>query len=103
MSSLREELARGTAHGDVYLRRLRRAQLASALLALVAFGGSVGALPLVLYLLPGLADIDVAGVPLPILLVVLGPAPVYVAIGWLHQRRADALDAAFSDLVEDRE
>jgi len=99
-SGLREELAEGTAHGDVYLRRLRRAQLGISLLALTAFGGLVGALPLVLYLMPGLQDVEVFGVPLPILLVVGPPFPLFVMIGLLHQRRADALDAAFSDLVD---
>jgi hypothetical protein len=97
---LRDELAEGTAHGDVYVRRLRRAQMGISLLALVAFGGLIGALPLVLYLLPSLQDIEVVGVPLPIVLVVLPPFPLFVAIGWLHQRRADALDAAFRDLIE---
>lgn len=96
----RDELAEATAHGDVYIRRLRRAQLAVSLLALTAFGGLVGALPLVLFLVPGLQDVLVLGVPLPIVLVVVPPFPLFVAIGWLHQHRADALDAAFRDLVE---
>ncbi len=26
--------------------------------------------------------------------------PLFIAIGWLYARRADALDAAFRDLVE---
>jgi hypothetical protein len=97
--TLREELAEGTHHGEVYLRRLRRSQMAISLLALTAFGGLVGALPLVLYLLPGLQDVEVLGVPLPIIRVVGPPFPVFVAIGWLHQRRADALDEAFRDVV----
>ena len=99
MSQLRDELAEGTAHGDVYLRRLRKAQLSVSLLALTAFGGFIGALPLVLYLVPSLMDIEVLGLPLPLVLVVVPPFPIFVAIGWLHQRRADALDAAFRDLV----
>ena len=97
---LRDELAEATAHGDVYVRRLRRSQMALALLALTAFGGAVGALPLVLFVLPSLQDIEVLGVPLPILLVVGPPFPLFVAIGWLFQRRADALDDAFRHLVE---
>jgi hypothetical protein len=97
------ELTETTAHGDVYLRRLRRAQLALSLASLVAFGGLVGALPLLLYLLPGLNRIDVLGVPLAIWLVVVPPFPLFVAIGWLQQRRADGLDAAFRELVTDEE
>jgi hypothetical protein len=92
-----------TAHGDIYLRRLRRAQLALSLASLVAFGGLVGALPLLLYLLPGINAIHVLGVPLSIWLVVVPPFPLFVAIGWLQQHRADGLDAAFRELVEDEE
>ena len=50
----RDELADASPHGALYLRRLIRSQLALCLLALVAFGGLLGALPLVLFLLPGL-------------------------------------------------
>jgi hypothetical protein len=69
----------------------------------VAFGGAIGALPLILYLLPGLHDVQLLGVPVPIWLVVVPPFPLFFAIGWLEQRRADGLDEAFRDLVEDGE
>ena len=59
----RDELADATAHGQVYLRRLRRAQLALSLLALVAFGALFGVLPLALYLLPAPAPHDAARGP----------------------------------------
>ena len=41
------------------------------------------------------------GVPLPIWLVVVPPFPLFIAIGWLEQRRADGLDAAFRDMLEE--
>ncbi len=100
MSLPSEDLSEATAHAAVYLRRLRREQLRLALLSLVAFGGAIGALPLVLYLLPGLHDAELLGVPLPIWLVVVPPFPLFFFIGLLEQRRADALDEAFRDLVE---
>ena len=103
MSVPRSELTEGTAHGDVYLRRLRREQLRLALLSLVAFGGLIGALPLILYLLPGLHEARVLGVPVPIWLVVVPPFPLFLLIGWLEQRRADALDAAFREMLGDIE
>ena len=90
LRSPRQELADSTAHGDVYLRRLRHAQLQLSLLALVAFGAVFGVLPLALYLLPALHSVHLL-VPL---------WPLFIAIGWLYARRADALDAAFRDLVE---
>ena len=97
------DLDEATAHAAVYLRRLRREQLRLALLSLVAFGGAIGALPLILYLLPGLHDVRPLGVPVPIWLVVVPPFPLFVAIGWLEQRRADGLDAAFRELVREPE
>jgi peptidoglycan/LPS O-acetylase OafA/YrhL len=95
------ELAEGTALGAVYVRRLRRKQLALSLMALVAFAGLVGALPLVLYLVPSLGEIDVLGVPLAVALVIVPPFVAFVALGALYQRRADSVDEAFREVLED--
>jgi hypothetical protein len=95
----REELAEATPHGDVYLARLIRAQLRLSLLALGAFGGLVGSLPLLFLLWPSLQDVDLFGVPLPLLILVIPLFPLIVVIGLLYQRRADALDEAFRDVV----
>jgi hypothetical protein len=96
----RDELAEATEHGDLYLRRLVHSQLALSLLALTAFGGLVGVLPLALYLLPGLQHVTLLGVPLPIIAVIWPPFPLFVAIGWLYSRRAEALEEDFRDLVD---
>jgi hypothetical protein len=96
----RDELAESTAYGGLFLRRLIRSQLGLSVAALVAFGGIVGSLPLALYLLPGLQDVRLLGVPLPILLVALPPFPLFIAIAALYARRATALEEAFRDLVE---
>lgn len=100
LRSPREELAEATAHGQVYLRRLQRAQFGLALLALVAFGAVFGVLPIALYLLPTLDRHQLVGIPLSLWILVVPMLPVFVAIGWLYARRADALDDAFRDLVE---
>lgn len=94
-----DELADATAHGSVYLRRLVRAQLALSLVALVAFGGLLGSLPLVLYSVHRLQHIAVGGIPVADLLVAIPPFPLFVVIGWVYRRRADALDDAFRELV----
>ena len=96
----RDELAEATAHGGLYLRRLIRAQLALSGVALVAFGGIVGALPLALLLIPSLQDVVVLGVPLPVLIVAWPPFPLFIAIAVLYVRRAAALEESFRDLVE---
>jgi hypothetical protein len=98
-STLRDELAAATPHGGLYLRRLVRAQLALSLLALVAFGGLVGGLPLAVYLLPGLDRVRLLGIPLPVVAVLWPPFPLLVAIGWLYSRRAEAFEEAFRELV----
>jgi hypothetical protein len=99
----RDELAEATPHGGLYLRRLIRSQFGLSMLALVAFGGFLGSLPLALMLWPGLQDVALFGVPLPILMIVVPPFPVFVAFGWLYERRAQALEQAFRELVEPRE
>jgi len=95
----REELAEGTPHGDVYLARLIRAQLRLSLLALGAFGGLIGSLPLLFLLWPALQDLDLFGVPVPVLVLAAPLFPLIVLIGLLYQRRADALDETFRDVV----
>jgi len=94
-----DELADATAHGSVYLRRLVRAQLALSLVALVAFGGLLGSLPLVLYSVPRLQHVTVGGIPVADLLVAIPPFPLFVVIGWIYRRRADAVDDEFRELV----
>jgi hypothetical protein len=54
---------------------------------------------LLLFLAPGLHSVTVFGLPLPLLLVAVPLFPLFVGLGWLYQRRADALDEAFRDLV----
>ncbi len=100
LRSPREELAESTAHGHVYLRRLRRAQLSLSLFALVAFGTLFGVLPLAIYLLPGLHRVHLLGIPIALWVMIFPLMPLFLAIGWLYARRADALDDAFRDLVE---
>jgi hypothetical protein len=95
----REELAEGTPHGDVYLRRLIRSQLRLSLLALGAFGGLIGSLPLLFLLFPDLQGVAPLGVPLPVLILIAPLFPLIVVIGLLYQRRADSLDEAFRDVV----
>jgi hypothetical protein len=97
----RDELADATPLGGVYLRRLVRAQLTLSVLALAAFGGILGVLPIALYLLPSLSETELFGVPLALLILVFPPFPLLVAIGWLYTRRANALDRSFRELAAD--
>jgi putative solute:sodium symporter small subunit len=98
----RDELAEATEHGALYLRRLRQRQLALSLLALTAFGALVGVLPLAIDLLPQLMRVELLGLPLAIWLVVVPLPPLFIILGALYARRADALDESFRELVRRR-
>jgi hypothetical protein len=97
----RDELAEDTAYGELYLSRLRRMQLELSLFGLGVFGGLVGSLPLLFALVPNLPHVQPLGIPLSALLVCGVPCPLVVLIGVVYQRRADALDAAFRELVRE--
>jgi ABC-type transport system involved in cytochrome bd biosynthesis fused ATPase/permease subunit len=79
----RDDLAETTAVGEIYLRRLVRAQLGLSVTALVAFGGGF------------------AGLPLTLVVLCVAVFPVLLAVGLLYQRRANALDEEFRDLVDE--
>lgn len=96
----RRELGEATSHGQLYLDRLRVAHLTLSGVALLAFGGLVGALPLVALAWPGIGSRTFQGIPLGVLLL-LAPYPVFVAIGAVYTRRADGLDETFAALVDE--
>jgi hypothetical protein len=100
LRSPREEMAEATLHGQVYLRRLRRAQLGLSFMALVAFGAIFGVLPLALYILSALRHVTLLTVPIGLWLLIVPMLPLFLIIGWLYSRRADALDESFRDVVE---
>jgi hypothetical protein len=95
----RDELAESTAVGEIYLRRLVRAQLGLSLTALLSFGGVFAGLPLALWLAPGVEGVQFLGVPLALLVLCVAVFPILIAVGLLYERRANALDEAFRDLV----
>ena len=98
----RDELADTTAHGALYLQRLRQRQLTLSLLALVAFGALIGVLPLAIDVLPQLRRIHLLGVPLAIWLVIVPAGPTFLGLAILYRRRADTLDEDFRELVRRR-
>ena len=68
---------------EVYLDSLLAAQLRLAGRILLLLGLAVGSLPLVFFVLPGLAEVQLARVPLPWLVLGLGVYPVLVLLGGL--------------------
>ncbi len=88
-----------TALGAVYVGSLLRAQLGLAARVLVVLALTVGSLPLLFFVLSGLDDVEVAGMPLPWLLLAVLVYPWLVVLGWRFVRAAEQHERDFADLL----
>ena len=79
---------------------LLREQLRLAGRILLILFVTVGGLPLLFHVAPGLAGVRLAGVPLAWWLLGLLVYPWLVVLGWVYVRSAEANEADFADLVE---
>lgn len=93
------EIDSETRLGSIYLGSLLREQLRLALGVLVALALTVGLLPLVFHLWPGLTDVRPLGVPLPWWLLGVLVYPTLLALGWAYVRRAERNERDFAELV----
>ncbi len=93
------DLASESRLGGVYLDSLLAAQLRLAGRVLLLLMGTVGALPLVFFLLPSLVDVRPFGIPLPWLLLGFLVHPVLLGLGWLFVRRAERNERDFLELT----
>ena len=93
------EIDAETALGEVFMRSLLREQLRLAFVVLTALALTLGLLPLVFLLWPGLGAVRFG--PFPLSWVLLGALsyPWLVLLGWWHIRRAEAHERDFADLV----
>ncbi|WP_028653101.1 membrane protein [Nocardioides halotolerans] len=89
-----------TALGDVFLSSLLREQLALAVRILALLALTVGSLPLVFHLFPGLADVEVLWVPVTWLLLGVVVYPWLVLLGLRFVRRAERNERDFALLLE---
>ena len=89
--------------GGVYLGSLLREQMWLALRIVALLLAAIGSLPLVFYLLPGLTDVDVFGMPLSWLLLGVVVYPVLVLLGWRYVRSAERNERDFADLLSEVE
>lgn len=95
------EIDAETRVGALYMRSLLREQLRLALRLLAVLFLTVGSLPLVFHLFPGLADVRVLGVPVPWLVLGFLVYPYLVLLGWIYIRSAEANESDFAALVEE--
>jgi hypothetical protein len=98
-SSAAREIDAETALGEVFMRSLLREQLRLAFVVLAALALTLGLMPLVFWLWPGLAEVRVGPVPLSWVLLGGLSYPWLVLLGWWHIRRAEAHERDFADLV----
>ena len=94
------ELEEQTSYGEELVREFIRIQLRTAVrLALLAIVLLCG-LPVLFFFVPGIADVTVAGVRLPWLLLGVAPFPVLFGIGYWYNVLAERHERDFVDMVE---
>ena len=89
--------------GGVYLGSLLREQLWLALRILGVLALTVGSLPLLFHVAPGLADVRVVGMPVAWLVLGLLVYPWLVLLGWRYVRRAERNERDFAELMGELE
>lgn len=97
-----QDIDEQTALGEVYMRSLVRTQLRLAVAALAAFGLSIGGLPLLFWVAPGLREHHLGPFPVPWLLLGVGVYPLVAVTAWAYVRAAERAERDFSTLVERR-
>lgn len=100
--SVASEIDAQTELGEVYMRSLIRSQLRLALSVTAVLALTVGLLPAVFALSPGIRRATVLGVPLPWLILGLLVYPFLLGLAWFYLRRAERNERAFDDLVGPR-
>ncbi|MGY1718614.1 MULTISPECIES: hypothetical protein [unclassified Blastococcus] len=85
--------------GEVYVTSLLRSQLRLALLTMAALAVFVGGIPLVFWLVPDLAAVEVLAVPLPWFLLGFAVYPFLFVVGWLYVRAAERTERDFTDVL----
>ena len=86
--------------GEIYLAALLRSQLRLALGTLAVLGLTVGSLPVLFWLVPGLTSHHVLGMPVSWVLLAFACYPVLIVLAWRYVRAAERNERRFTDVVE---
>jgi hypothetical protein len=86
--------------GEIYLAGLLRSQLRLAVGTIVALVLTVGALPVVFWLVPGLTRQHVLGMPVSWVVLAFGCYPVLALLAWRYVRVAERNEREFTHVVE---
>jgi hypothetical protein len=85
--------------GEVYMSGLMSAQLWLAARVLAFGAAGLGGLPLLFLLVPATKTMDVAGVPLPWLVLSVAVYPVAVIVARYYVRQSERIEQQFSQVV----
>jgi hypothetical protein len=96
------EAAEESDAGQLFVRSLIRSQLRLSLVVGLGFLLILLAFPLMLGLVPGLADSTIAGLPFDWVLLGAGIYPVIGLSAWLYVRTAARNEARYRDLAGDK-
>ncbi|MFC6706314.1 hypothetical protein [Flexivirga alba] len=99
VAAMSEEIDAQSMLGEALLRSLMRTQLRLAAVVLVLLAVTLGSLPLIFDLLPGIRRLHVLGIPLPWLLLGVLVYPVLLGLGWFYVRYAERNEAGFVRLI----
>ena len=97
--TVQQEIDEATGIGEVYVRSLVRSQLRAALTVITTLMLTLGALPIVLWLLQDLRELSVLGVPLTWVVLAVAVYPGLFLLGWLYVRQADKSERDFVALL----
>ena len=100
--SIASEIDAQTSLGEVYISSLMRSQLRLALQVVGVLALTIGALPLLLRLVPEARRMALLGVPVVWLVLGLVAFVEILLLGWYYVRHAERNQADFSDLLETR-
>jgi hypothetical protein len=97
--TVQQEIDESTGIGEVYVRSLVRSQLRAALTVITTLMLTLGALPIVFWLLKDLNQLSILGIPLPWIVLGVAVYPGLFLLGWLYVRQADKSESDFAALV----
>lgn len=98
--TVQQEIDESTGIGEVYVRSLVRSQLRAALTVITTLMLTLGALPIVFWVLQDLGELSFLGVPLPWIVLAVAVYPGLFLLGWLYVRQADKSERDFAALVQ---
>jgi hypothetical protein len=94
------ELEEQTSYGEELVSQFVRHQFNTAIRLWVFAVGVLAAVPAMFFLVPALAEINVAGVRLPWLIIGVLPFPLLFGVGYWYNRVAERQEQAFVAMVE---